>query len=466
MINVIFIYKERKVFIQCNLEDKMRNICEKFAVKADIKVDSKIYLYNNKPLSINPELNKTFGQQIDSKDIGDKEITVLDHPDKEYTVKLHYEGRVKEVKIKQDVKYGSLFDQIGNYFSLKAKSFYTLCNGVLVGDDDENLGKSISQLSNKMNQEMNEINLIIEENDSFLSEDKSINCDNQDMQNSPKVDEKKAQEILINERKKVAKFLLKIYVKLLVQHSLIGFFLYLGFDKNYNEIFIKDDSSITLTFIFEGFFITYIGLLLLRYKKNKCHCCTIFHIIIFIPFIISLCFLLSYNMDKNEILLFVLLIIIDFISVIFFLLIKKRNIGYGILFLCLAINVIYICSLYIFYYKSNFTTIYGVFSCASAAIFYILFFNNIAKKKFDENEGIAAVFFFNYSFFLLISIPLCITFVSIILIPLCLLLVLLVFSMITFFGAGFIVLFLIIKVFYSLYCKSKKNKINKYIKIL
>jgi len=130
MINVIFIYNEKKIFIQCNLEDKMRSICEKFAVKADIKVDSKIYLYNNKPLSINPELNKTFGEQIDSNDIGDKVITVLDHPDKEYTVKLHYEGTIKEVKLKQDDSYSSLFALIGNYFSLKAKGFYTLCNEI------------------------------------------------------------------------------------------------------------------------------------------------------------------------------------------------------------------------------------------------------------------------------------------------------------------------------------------------
>ena len=133
MINAIFIYNEKRIFIQCNLEDKMRSICEKFAVKADIKVDSKIYLYNNKTLSINPELNKTFIEQIGSNDIGDKVITVLDHPDKEYTVKLQYEGTIKEVTVNQDESYGSLFSIIGNYFSLKAKSFYTLCNGVLVG---------------------------------------------------------------------------------------------------------------------------------------------------------------------------------------------------------------------------------------------------------------------------------------------------------------------------------------------
>ena len=133
MINVIFIYNQNKILIQSNLDDTMRNICEKFAVKADIEVDSKIYLYNNKPLSINPNLNKTFRQKIDSNDTGDKVITVLDDPDKEFVVKLHYEGAVKEIKLKKDEKYGSLFDQIGSYFSLKAKSFYTLCNGVLLG---------------------------------------------------------------------------------------------------------------------------------------------------------------------------------------------------------------------------------------------------------------------------------------------------------------------------------------------
>jgi len=465
MINAIFIYNEKKIFIQCNLEDKMRSICEKFAVKADIKVDSKIYLYNNKSLSINPELNKTFREQIDSNDIGDKVITVLDHPDKEYTVKLHYEGTIKEVKLNQDESYGSLFALIGNYFSLKAKSFYTLCNGALVGGDDD-LNKSISQLSNKMNEETNEINLIVENNDSFLSEEKSINTDNQEMQTPQKEDEVKAKEIIINERKKVAKFLLKIYIKLLVQFLLIGYFLYLGFDKNYNKIFIEDESSFSLTFRCESFFIAYIGIILWKYKKNMCLCCTIFHIIIYIPFIISLCFFLTDSFDKNYILLFIFLIIIDFISVIFFLLIKKRNSGYGILSLCLILNVIYICSTSIFYYKFSFEFIFIFFNLSSVLIFYIIFFNNYAKKRLDENEGIVAVYLFDYSFFLLFSVPLGILFAFVILVPICCFLVLLVLSIITIFGAGFILLFLIIKVFFTLYCKSKKEKVNKNIKIL
>ena len=466
MINAIFIYNEKKIFIQCNLEDKMRNICEKFAVKADIKVDSKIYLYNNKPLSINPELNKTFGQQIDSNDMGDKVITVLDDPDKEYTVKLHYEGTVKEVKIKQDVKYGSLFDQIGNYFSLKAKSFYTLCNGVLVGDDDDDLEKSISQLSNTMNKETNEINLLIEANDSFLEEENNeINSDNKAEQKSPKTDEIKAQEIKLNERKKVAKFLFKIYVKLLVQFSLIGFFVCLGFYKQYDKIFIGNELSMNMTSVFEILFIIYITIFISKYKKNKCYCFIIFHILIYIPFMIILCFLLSTKIDKDNILSFIFLIVIDIISVILFLLIFKRNRGYGILLLSLVLNAIYILPLYIIYYKYNFENIYVIFNLVSILIFYVLFFNNISKKKLDEDEGVVAVYFFDYYFFLPFSITLLIAFVSLIAIPLglivfgsVLILFVIIMFLISYFGAGIILFIVTIKVFFSLCCKSRKAK--------
>ena len=464
MINAIFIYNGKKVLIQCNLEDKMRNICEKFAVKADIKVDSKIYLYNNKPLSINPELNKSFGQQINSTDTGDKEITVLDDPDKEYTVKLHYEGAVKEVKIKQDEKYGSLFSQIGNYFSLKAKSFYTLCNGVLVGGEDD-LDKSISQLSNSMNKETNEINLLIEANDSFLDEDNSeINNDIKDEQKPPKIDEMEVQEIKINERKKVAKFLFKIYVKLLVQISLIGFFVCLGFYKKYDKIITGSMASIILTTFFIFLFIIYISILILKYKKNKCHCCIYFNILIYIPFIIILSFYLSIISNKDDILSFIFLVVIDIISVILFLLIFKRNRGYGILLLSLVLNAIYILPLYIIYYKEKFEKIYIIFSLASVLIFYVLFFNNIVKKKLDENEGVVAVYFFDYSFFLPFSITFFILFASVIIIPLCILVFVLVFLLfvaicvlISYFGAGFILLFVTIKVYFSLFCKSKKK---------
>ncbi len=314
-----------------------------------------------------------------------------------------------------------------------------------------------------MNKETNEINLLIERNDSLLSED---NCDiNSDNQATPITDEIKTQELIINERKKVAKFLFKIYVKLLVQYSLIGFFLCLGFYKNYDKIFFRNRLSTFLTIMFIILFIIYIGILLLKYKKNRCHCCIIFHIIIYIPFIIILCFLISYILPKDLILSFIFLFVLDIISVLLFLLIFKRNRGYGILLLSLVLNAIYLCVFsfvnqdfkHLLDYNCN-------FSIASTIILYILFFNNISKKKLDEDEGIVAVYFFNYSFFFLFSVPFFIAFISIILIPLSLALFLLILAVIIFFGAGFILIFLIIKIFFYFCCKSKKNKVNNLLK--
>ena len=42
--NAVFNYKENKIIIQCNSDDKMINICKKFSTKIDADVNSKIYL--------------------------------------------------------------------------------------------------------------------------------------------------------------------------------------------------------------------------------------------------------------------------------------------------------------------------------------------------------------------------------------------------------------------------------------
>ena len=102
-------------------------------------------------------------------------------------------------------------------------------------------------MSNSANKENNEINLLIEANDSFSDDENNEkndekNNDKEVGQMTPKIDEIKAQESLMNERKKVAKFLFKIYVKLLVQFSLIGFFLCLGFYKKYDQYRFQNHS--------------------------------------------------------------------------------------------------------------------------------------------------------------------------------------------------------------------------------
>ena len=469
MINAIFIYNEQKILIQCNLEDKMRTICQKFAAKVDINVDSKIYLHNNKPLSINPELNKTFGQQIDSNDTNDKEIIVLDDPDKEYTIKLHFEGEVKEVKLKENENYESLFDKIGNYFSLKRKSFYALCNGVLIGDDDNYLNKSISQLTNEVNKETKEINLLIEFDELSNEESMETNKNNDVKNNALKNDENKGIQFIKNNNNKRAKFFLKIYLILLIQFLSIGLIVLLGFFKNFNKIFIQDFNSFILTSSSALLYIVCVGLWALKYKKNYGNLLRFFIIILFIPYIIIFCFLLSHYIPNKYILTILLLYILDIFSVIIFVSIFKRIIGYGVLFFTLISNIICMAILYffIFYKEENLENINCISSLASVFIIYILFFNIITKKKLDYDELIVFVYYFDYSIFVPFVVTLFILVVLIILIPLSLIITLLIivialiiaFIILT-FGTSFILIFMIFKIVYYLITKHKKN-LNK-----
>ena len=116
MIKAYFNYSGNRILILCSLDEKMRNICQKFAVKAQVNVDSKIYICENKTLSINPNLNLSFGEQINSKDINDKEIMVLDDRDKEFTLKFTYNGEQKEIKVNEEENFLSILSKLGTMF--------------------------------------------------------------------------------------------------------------------------------------------------------------------------------------------------------------------------------------------------------------------------------------------------------------------------------------------------------------
>ena len=51
-MNAIFSYKEIKIYIQCNLEDKISNICQKFSNKIGQDIESKIFIFMGKVLNL------------------------------------------------------------------------------------------------------------------------------------------------------------------------------------------------------------------------------------------------------------------------------------------------------------------------------------------------------------------------------------------------------------------------------
>ena len=159
MIKAYFNYSGNRILILCSLDEKMRNICQKFAVKAQVNVDSKIYICENKTLSINPNLNLSFGEQINSKDTNDKEIMVLDDRDKEYTIQFIYNGEKKEIKVNEGENYQSILSQIGKMFNKGKIKLMSIYNGSIITDED--MEKPISQISKSIDREEKKISVTL-----------------------------------------------------------------------------------------------------------------------------------------------------------------------------------------------------------------------------------------------------------------------------------------------------------------
>ena len=415
MININFKYNQNTIIIQCNANDCMRDICQKFASKINADVDSKVYIFNNTKLNINTDLNLTFAQQINSDDINDKEIQVYDNKDKEYTVKFTYKGENKEIKVKETETVGGLTDIIGRYIKKKKNSFFSLYNGNAILADD--MDKPINQITKKLDQSDKQMDLIIEdgmeEEEEGEEEDgkrrrrstkKSIN--NTSIQgnvnvnvNENEVDDAH-EELIYRNSKDAGKFLIKIHIALFLQFLMIGVFTWLGFHFKYDEIIIDSNKSMIWSFIIVTLFSFFIASLLFCYNSEK-QCCLSFDIIAYIPIIIIYAFLLSNYTNKDYILIQLSLFISDFLAVIIFIFIFRRYKGIGALLFSLASNT---GLMLLFYYKEIFyikekSSIITISILAFIFIAYISIFNHIARQKFGDSEIKGAVFHFNYNIF-------------------------------------------------------------------
>ena len=78
--NAIFTLDGIEVTIQCSKKERMKDICQRFAIKAQINPDSFVFLYGGNKLNF----NLAFKDQANSIDNGNNEMKVL-------VYKLEYE---------------------------------------------------------------------------------------------------------------------------------------------------------------------------------------------------------------------------------------------------------------------------------------------------------------------------------------------------------------------------------------
>ena len=74
--NVVFTLEGVNLTIQCSKSDKMRDICQRFAIKSEKNVNSLLFLYAGNQLN----LDLTFEEHANSMDKSNNEMKVLVYP--------------------------------------------------------------------------------------------------------------------------------------------------------------------------------------------------------------------------------------------------------------------------------------------------------------------------------------------------------------------------------------------------
>jgi len=90
MVKVIFNYKGSKAGIQCNIQDKIKDIFKKFVDKSGLDISKAYLLYNGNKINNNQNLNEIINEEDKKRNI--MEILVNDN-----------KGSIKEKKMKTEI---------------------------------------------------------------------------------------------------------------------------------------------------------------------------------------------------------------------------------------------------------------------------------------------------------------------------------------------------------------------------
>ena len=92
VFNVIFMFNEEKSILQCEKEDKLKNVCEKFVSKKNVNINNLYFIYNGSQVN----LNLTFDEVVDSIDRNLNEMKILVH-ERNKTIDIEELTKPKEI---------------------------------------------------------------------------------------------------------------------------------------------------------------------------------------------------------------------------------------------------------------------------------------------------------------------------------------------------------------------------------
>ena len=481
MINLKFKYLEKECTIPCQKTDKMKLICQQYATQNKLDFLSKIFIHNNRKINLknNFSISKLLDLENSNKTTFD--IIVFDDPDKELITRTAiYNG--EEIKI-QSRKNENIMNKIANIFSKKVNKFFVLSQGdivtneakfnqlsdapILINDNEER--NSINSLNgdnklpllpdliknnnnnntNKNNNNENNANIPNEkiynppnekiyippnekielkdkneeEKDENKEEEKEKENENEDIKDIKEDDNGRTSSLrFANDYENNVYKLRKLFLFLIIQFTIIFSFVYFGFLKKINEVFINGLGPILGTFIPTTIVVLLLALFSIALiEDDDDSICWYFSgyslYIIYIFSITFYCFLLTRFTEEKYIICALSQILYQYFAIELYFFIFKSTNSLGFFIIQIIVNVISILCFYFFWINESIPIVI-ISSISFVYIIYLTIAFSIWKNSYEINDiQIYIAVFFNFGIFLLFDLLIVILFLVFIYYP-------------------------------------------------
>ena len=199
MIDFVFIYKKKETLVKGKAEDKVIDICKKFAFSNEgVIPETKVYIYEGKKLNLKFSFAKQSEPNLSNQQR--VEILVFDDPDKEGAINIQYNGNDNIIRFNKEEKISNVIGQFVSKFKINMQKVFFLYGGDTITNED--LEKTFTQVTKNADNDNKVINFLAYNRESTLSlndeKEENKNENNEEMQkiSNEKVFENSNEKIL------------------------------------------------------------------------------------------------------------------------------------------------------------------------------------------------------------------------------------------------------------------------------
>ena len=261
MIEINFKFKGQDNIIKCNTSTYFNEICEEFAKKQSLDIQDLNIFYNDS--KINLEIELLVSQQFGLENLnGNQDPTIIElliFEEYPYQIKFNYAQNHKILKIKKSEKTKNVLERFCSEIGKDITKLFFLYGGDRIPQELYNT--AIYDIMNNNDKNRKVMDILV--NDNIIEDyDNSINSDKKEEKENIKPENVNIEESEINLKKNLLekngeieelneilvplveqsdekhKFLLKIFILLIIQYSSILLFSFFGFFYKFNEILL------------------------------------------------------------------------------------------------------------------------------------------------------------------------------------------------------------------------------------